>query len=276
MKKIIDKGLDLLRNNVLVKICEGGENWAVKIGLICLYFVVPVIGIATCIKYSNAIDMLLGAENASVLAGFACVPVCILLGYIADKMLEYVKPSIEQSKTNITNRGFFDVLALLFALIGIGLLITGIVKMFTDTFAMVLAYGVFGAASCFYFSIMLLSPEKLLNVRVQNSATPAQSLISLVGFLIKATYRIIPFAFGLLMVSIVIGGFSMLFSEGNTYYGVAQVSGFASTVSLGALLPLISYLLFLSYYFILDLCIAIFRTADATEKVADAKGAKAK
>ena len=267
MKKIIDKGLNLLRKDGLVRVCEAGEKWTAKIGLICLYFVMPLIGIGICIEYDTFINRVFGGEAACVLVALACIPVCILLGYIADKMLEYVRPSIEQSKTNITNKGLFDIFALLLTITGIVLFTVGNIAMFTDNFVESLTYGIFGAVVCFYFSIMLLSPEKMLNVRAQNSASPAQSLISLVGFFIKAAYRAVPFAFGLLMVSTVISGIELLV-DGSGY----GVMNFANKFGEAAFLPLIAYLLFLLYYFVLDLCISFFRTADAAEKIADAKG----
>lgn len=259
MKKIFDKGLVIFKNNKLVNLFTHAETWAEKIGLICLYIGMPIVGIGFCCNYEEAISRMIG-EPAAIAVGF--VVACILIGYIAEKMLEYVRPSIDQAKTNIVNGAFFDVLAFLF---GIITLITGIATVvmlcngeFSDA---VKAFAVF--VLTLYFVTILMSPEKMLNVQIKESATPAQSLISLISFLIKAAYRMVPVAFGVTMVVMLVNGIDLAFVAKSV--SPFKLESYLEDVGFASLLPLIAYFLFLAYYFVLDLCMSLFRIADAVE-----------
>ncbi len=259
MKKIFDKGLVIFKNNKLVKFFINAETWAEKIGLVCLYIGMPIVGIAVCASHDALIDRMYG-EPAAVAIGFAVA--CLILGYIADKMLEYVKPSINQAKTTIVNGAFFDVLAFLCGIVTLATAIATIGLLFDGSFTEAIQ----AAAICLlslYFAVMLLSPEKMLNVRIQESATPAQSLISLTAFLIKAIYRLVPVAFGAVMVVCIVSGIDLA----TVSYQLSgyKILSYLSTFITSALLPLIAYFLFLAYYFVLDLCMSLFRIADAVE-----------
>ena len=259
MKKFFDKGLVIFKNNKLVDFFTRAETWAEKIGLICLYIGMPLVGIAVCINHDRFFDVMLDSA-ALVAVGF--IIVCLLLGYIAEKMLEYVRPSIDQAKTNIVNGDFFDVLAFLFGIITLVTGIATVVLLFSGEFTDAAT----AAAVCIlalYFAVMLLSPKKMLNVSVQESATPAQSLISLVAFLIKAAYRMVPVMFGVAMVLCVINGIDLAACSRSVFD--YKLTASISTFLISALLPLIAYFLFLTYYFILDWCMSLFRIADAVE-----------
>lgn len=258
MKKLFDKGLTLFKNNHLVNFFLKAETWSEKIGLLCLYIGMPVLGVIVCISQDRAIDRMY-INPVLVAVGFAIVS--ILFGYIADKMLEYVRPSINQAKTNIVNGAFFDVLAVFMLLITVACVIGAGVMLFNGEFTGTVA-AIVGGALTLYFAVMLLSPEKMLNVRVQESATPAQSLIAISAFLIKAAYRLIPFAFGAMMVVCMINAVDLAAAS---YVSEYSVENFLETFATSAMLPLIGYFLFLLYYFVLDLCMSVFRIADAVE-----------
>ena len=259
MKKFFDKGLNIFKNDKLVGFFKHAETWSEKIGLICLYVCMPIVGIGFCYNYGAALNKVV-AHPALLAVGF--IIACFLFGYIAEKMLEYVRPSIDQAKTNIVNGSFFDVLAFLF---GIITLISGIVAI------VLLCSGEFQdfvgtVAVCIltlYFVTILTSPEKMLNVQIKDSATPAQSLISLVSFLVKAAYRMVPVAFGVALVFAVVNGIDFAFIM-KTVSPLKLIS-YLESFGFYALLPLIGYFAFLTYYFVLDLCMSLFRIADAVE-----------
>ena len=259
MKKIFDKGLVIFKNNKLVKFFINAETWAEKIGLVCLYIGMPIVGIAVCASHDALIDRMYG-EPAAVAIGFAVA--CLIFGYIADKMLEYVKPSIDQAKTHIVNGAFLDVLAFLSGIIA---LISGIVALVTICMGHVI-FALSSLVVCgltLYLAVMFLAPTKMLNVSVQDSATPAQSLIAITALLIKASYRLVPFAFGVAMLLSVANGIDLAFIT-HTIPKLTLLT-FVYTLLYSALLPLIGYFVFLGYYFVLDLCMSLFRIADAVE-----------
>ena len=258
MKKLFDKGLTLFKNNHLVNFFLHAETWSEKIGLMCLYIGMPVLGVIICISQEATIYLM---HINPVLVAFVFAIISILFGYIADKMLEYVRPSINQAKTNIVNGAFFDVLAVFMLLITVACVVCANIMLFNGEFTEMFAT-IVGGALALYFAVMLLSPEKMLNVRVQESATPAQSLIAISAFLIKAAYRLIPFAFGAMMIVCVVNGIDLAAANRISEY---RITDFVETFATSAMLPLIGYFLFLVYYFILDLCMSVFRIADAVE-----------
>ena len=259
MKKILDKGLNVLRNNKLLDFFKRSENWVERIGLMCLYFVFPILGIVFCVKYAKGLHAMLGSATG---VAIAFVVISILGGYIADKMLGYVKPSIDQAKTNIVNGALFDVLAFVFGIVALASGVMTIYDICTGAFV-----GGFTALVVFalslYCAVLLLSPAKMLNVHVQESATPAQSLIAILSLLVKASYRLVPFAFGAVVILCLVNGISMTFVGKIVYH--ARLFNFVYMFIVAALLPLIGYLMFLAYYFVLDLCLSLFRIADAVE-----------
>ena len=267
MKKFIDKALGILRHKGLVNVFLRGETWAEKIGLACLYFVLPVLGIVFSAVYFRGLNRFLGSGAAIVIAiGFAVA--CIILGYIADKMLEYVRPSIDHAKTDIVNNAVFDVVAVVFVIAalasGVATLISlfsgHIVSMFTTLVMFVLSM---------YFAVMLMSADKMLNVRTLASATPAQSLIAITALVVKAAYRIVPFAFGAMVILSVVSGADMIIVS--QHATIPNMMNFVYTLIGTAALPLLAYFVFLVYYFLIDWFCAFFHIADSVEKISDSK-----
>ena len=267
MKQIIDRALGLLQRRGLVNGFLRGETWAEKIGLACMYFVLPLLGVIFAVTYSRGLNRVLGPGTPVAIAvGFAVA--CIIMGYVADKMLEYVRPSINHAKTDIVNNAFFDVLAVVCTIASIGFGITTIALLFmgqiTAMFMMLVLF-----ALSMYFAVMLMSADKMLNVKTMASAGPAQSLIAITGLLVKASYRLVPFAFGLLVVLGVVSGLDMIIVS--QHATIPNMMTFMYSLVGAALLPLVAYFVFLVYYFLIDWFCAFFRIADAVEKISESK-----
>lgn len=257
MKKLIDKGLDFLRNHTYLDFLGSNEHWLVRIGLICLYAVIPVLSLILIANFESGFERIYGNVLLIVVAVLFA---CIVMGYVADKMLEYVKPTIKQSQTNIINGALLDVLSVILLLCGVAILISGLVIGIRVESFSIFMYSVFAFVGLEYMVSMLLNPEKTLSIKVQESATPAQSLIAISSLLIKAFYRLVPVIFGSTMILSVISLLGMLFADSLTVYTLESA---ISTFVIGALTPLIGYFLFLINYFILDVFSALFRIADA-------------
>jgi hypothetical protein len=120
-----------------------------------------------------------------------------------------------------------------------------------------------------YFAVMLMSADKMLNVKTMASAGPAQSLIAITGLLVKASYRLVPFAFGLLVVLGVVSGLDMIIVS--QHATIPNMMTFMYSLVGAALLPLVAYFVFLVYYFLIDWFCAFFRIADAVEKISESK-----
>lgn len=280
MKKFIDKALGMLGNKGLVNVFLRGEMWAEKIGLTCLYFVLPVLGIVFSAVYFRGLNRFLGSTNCfrgmhhllgsgtAIVVAIGFVIACIILGYIADRMLEYVHSSIDHAKTDIVNNAVFDVVAIIFAIVAlfsgvatlVSLFLGHIVSMFSALVMFVLSM---------YFAVMLMSADKMLNVRTLASATPAQSLIAIIALVVKAGYRIIPFAFGAMVLLSVVSGIDMIIVS--QHATIPNIMNFVYQLIGAATLPFVAYFVFLAYYFLIDWFCAFFRIASSVEKISESK-----
>lgn len=267
MKKIIDRALGVLRKGGIVNMFLRGETSAKKIGLACMYFVLPVLGIVFSAVYFRGLNRFLGSGAAIMIAiGFAVAS--IILGYIADKMLEYVRPSIDHAKTDIVNNAVFDVVAVVFGIIAVTCGISALISLFsghiTNMFTMLV-----GFALSLYFAVMLMSADKMLNVRTMASATPAQSLIAITALVVKAGYRLVPFAFGAMVILSVVTGIDMIIVS--QHATIPNMMNFVYTLVGTAVLPLVAYFVFLVYYFLIDWFCAFFHIADSVDKISESK-----
>lgn len=260
LKKYVDMGLDFLRRQSLWNVLSSCEKWIALAGVIGLYAVMPLVLIAVSIYLGDAM-ILLG------------IPVCIIAGYIAEKMLDYVRPTIEHSPTKIVNSGLLDILAVLIGLFAI--------VVFFASFYFVIETGNFVDFFCdqlfcvawVYFMFMLLASKQSLNIEVCESAGPAQSLLSIMSLLIKAIYRMTPVLFGGLVLFALFTMMSLFFM--NPWLLAHEFQYATMVLGIAAFLPLTAYFGFLFCYFIVDFFVAFFHIADNSEKCSE-KEPKAK
>ena len=265
MKKYIDMGIEFVRKHTYFNFIEIGESWIEKIGVWGLYFVFAAMIFLICMVNWKTIDYAFGNP---LLVFLMAALASFFVGYVADKTLEYVKPTIKSAQTRLVNGAILDLLAIIVAL--------GSVVAFFSLFYISIRAGLImpflsgllilvGGA---YLTAILLNPEKSLNVKISDSATPAQSFIALLSVFVKLFYRLVPVAFGVLMIIAVLQGFDLLFAK---YVSEYTIEGFVSSLSIGALLPLIGYFLFLLYYFFIDYIASILHMASDVKKIAESK-----
>lgn len=267
MKKYIDGGLSFLRKQAFQNYLEPSEKWLAKIGLGCMYFAFPVIALVFIIRYHRAITMICGS---SILVALGVVIACLFAGYIAEKMLEYVKPTISGAQTKIVNGAFLDVLAVLSVLATIVVFFVSLVSAIKQGSFEIFFGGMLGSLVCGFFAAMLMEPQKALNIKIEDSATPAQSLIAICSLLVKASYRLVPIAFGAIAIVGLVCGIHLVFSDGS----VNLIMLFAKLALGGALLPLIGYILFLVYYFVLDFLESFFSMSNDVKVIAESKDSR--
>lgn len=255
LKKYVDMGLNFLRRHSLWNFLSSCEKWIALAGLICLYGVAPLVLTALAIYMEDAFVLLY-------------IPVGIFAGYIAEKMLDYVRPTIERAPTKIVNSGLLDILSVIIAFGAVGLFFGSFVMAIDAGSFIPFIAGQLGAVACVYFFYMLLSAKQSLNIDICEATSPAQSLLGIISLLVKAAYRMTPILFGMLIVLSTFM-FMSVFFENNSWLMEVLFNEAIAGVMYGAFLPLIAYFGFLFYYFIVDFFVAFFRIADNSEKCSD-------
>lgn len=235
----IDDLLSFLRkHHTFVNFLDKTEGWLVKAGLWSIYLIIPILSVAIGINF--------GVNGWYILM---CIISCMILGYIADKMLEYVKPTIFQSSTKIVNGAIFDVISVVFGLGGVVAFFVCLCLSIKHENFNICLYGLSILWACGYVLSLSLSPKKTLNIEIIDTATPAETFIGIVSFVVKAVYRLVPAIFGFIMILIVFNIVSLLGAENLSIFGAY---GLIYGICTGTLMPFCGYLVFLSYYFIVD------------------------
>lgn len=265
---LVDKLLNYLRKKIYFDFLEYNENWLIKSGLFCLSYVIPVVTIITAIT-------LLVRTNVSANILWISVVVCVLsvlYRYVAEKMLVYVKDTINKAVTRISSPVLLDVLTVCIGFSG--LLVLG----FSICFAIqgsdwnTFFSGLFLFIFCEYCMALLLNPQKSINVVMDKNATPADNFIGIMSVLVKSLYRLVPVIFGSAMIFCVIHLFEILFAKAGTPIYAVIASGYSAAICFCmALLPLVGYLLFLFYYFAIDICVSFLQIPQKLEEISKQK-----
>ena len=253
----IDSLLDKLRKGYLLNFFEDNQKWLTKYGLYGLYLSVAL-GFISAIALPNMYKI--KDEVAfGIFVGFFFF--CFIAHYLAVKFLPNVDSMLANTPSKLRSKAFLDSFALIFSILGISALGIGIFFGILEENFNTFMYGVFGFILCEYLVSLCLKPE-LLNVSVENGINAAEELLGLTSFFIKASLKLVPIIFG---SSVIFGIFSlsgMLFVK---YEYMGEISAdflFVCFIYAGALSPIIGYLAFLSYYFIIDIILAILFNSD--------------
>jgi len=265
---LIDNLLKYLRKKTYFNFLESNENWLVKSGLFCLSYIIPILSIIATIA------ILVRAELNAVILWIPVI-VCILsvlFRYTAEKMLSYVKDTINKATTKISSGALLDVLTVFIGFGGLVVLCASIYFAITTGDWNTFLSGVFMFIFGEYCMAMLLDPVKSINIVIEKNATPAENFVGIFSVLAKSLYRLVPVAFGSAMIFCVIHLLDILFvAEGTAVYSVMG-SAYEAFYCFGmALLPLVGYLLFLFYYFTIDICVSFLQIPKKLEEISKQK-----
>lgn len=251
----IDKFLDFLKSKINIRFLENNETVLVQVGLFCLTYIIPVLSIFA----GTFIGLRYGLGVKAVLSGWVLALICIFLRYVADKMLPYTKSVLQKSPSQISSRSVLDIFTVSVGLAGVIYLIFSIYNIFTArTVAVGFDSFLSGLIVFFvseYIMAMLLNPKESLNINLEKETSAAGELIGVCSLVIKAMYRMVPVIFGFSMIAAVLMILLLMLSRNLTPASLFDLGEMLSM----ALLPFVAYVLFLVYYFVLDLCMAFLR-----------------
>lgn len=184
-----------------------------------------------------------------------------VMHYIGSRMLVGGRVVLRNAPTDISSQDYLEVLGLCCILMFAGSLVGGLyVAVKTSDFDF-LWYGLGLSMVALSFASMYLNPS-IINAQVKPSASAGEDAIAISALTLKTFIRLSPMVFSLLTLA---GGATLGWSalklikqdEVQMYIvGFTSFSGFG-LASLGLLYPLISYLVFVSGYLVLDMARSI-------------------
>lgn len=249
---LIDKLLDFLRSSYSYDFFEKNENWLTKAGLFGLY-VLALLGLILSIVFPLRHDL-----DFDTYFGFGIVWffLCFIFHYTAWKFLPALSHIIQTTPTKLSTKAFLDTLALIAGIAGVVSIMSGLLLWIEKSSIELFITGIFIFIICEYMLSLCLHPENL-NIKLNEQISVGEEFLGLISFFMKSFIKLIPIVFGLGIVFGIINLLELLLVKSNFLEQQVEMVSDIWTLFAIALLPVIGYLLFLVYYFVIDLAIAI-------------------
>jgi len=218
--------------------------------------------------------LVVGVKTDSVrliLMGLGAILLVSVLQYAAKEFLAALDRLNKTTAARMASAAFLNCFALVNILGGIFILVgLGYVAIKTRSWGLSLQ-GVFAFLVGEYVAILSLNP-RALNISLAGQSSAGEEAVGVYTFLVKVWLRLVPIAFAL---GTVIGTLQLLYaialSFGRTSEAQAMEYGFegAYTTIVAALQPTVGYVLFLTFYFLLDIARALLAVPGKLDALAE-------
>lgn len=256
--RLVDSLLNACRRLLSEKRVRWVDRTGANVGGYAMYGLIVVLALLFIVVAIRVDDVSL------FLIAIALVPAGIVLQYVALKMLGTVERLIASSRTELTSSGFLDVVALINILAAVLAPLAGLVSALSLGDLTPLLSGLFFMVLCGYTAAIALNPH-VVNVHLARSASIGQEAVGIITFLMKGFYRFTPVGFGVLVTLATISAVVMLIGaivgEVNAYAAPTQAMATLGLTLVAVLLPLLSYVVFVLLYLVIDLYRSIFLIA---------------
>lgn len=264
----INRFFDYLRGRINGKIL-GSEKAFSQIGLSGLY-VSGILGVIFSIVAKVRYD----APFLSMLVLMLLfIVISLVLHYVAFMMMPALDKLIQNAPTRMSSANVLSVTALFVGASGLLALILGIYTGFFAEKGYVMSTeigmpkcffaGLFTFIFCEYWMALLLEP-KVLNVEIVEKTSVGEEFIGLTSFFAKGCLKLVPVVFGTAVAFAVIQLVIMLFDSDMMFDQMSTLMYLLSS----AFLPLLMYVVFLSYYLTLDIIMAVLGLPARLDKIA--------
>jgi hypothetical protein len=249
----IDQLLGKLKSGYFADFFDKNEKWLTKYGLYGLYLL-ALLGLLASIVFPIRYEGFPWQRSLGM--GIVWFLTCIVAHYIAYKLLPALGKIIKATPTKLSSYAFLECLAMIFGILGIISLLGGLYLWAkTSSFDSFLV-GLLLFIACEYVFALCINP-KLLNIEEDKQTTAGQEFIGLLSFAMKGFLRLIPIVFG---AGVILGVFDvseLLFKKFEYMGEVIEKCLQIARLGFVVILPLIAYVLFLAYYFMIDLANAV-------------------
>ncbi len=251
--KLIEKILGSIRKLLTPKLLGFFSKWLTILGhysLLIASILALLIGIIGAIRLESFM-FFLTALGFSILV--------LVIQYIADKFSHAGEILIKNNPTSLSSTAFLDSLGLLAMIGGIVALLVNLYFAIKSPSLNALLTGVGLFVFLEFVALIALNPE-LITVDVVKETTAGEEAIGILTFFIKKIIKLVPILFGLGViigtVMLLVSSFD-LFSNERMLFAPAKIEWSYSLIISSGLLPLLSYILFVLYYLVIDIIRAI-------------------
>ena len=245
----IEKFLRYLKKGFLADFFDGNDKWFTKAGLIGMYiFALQGLLFSFIVPFRFDINFF-PCFGAGVLWFF----VIIILHYICWEFLGAIVSITKTTRLKLpSNLAMLDSMALVTGILSVISFFAGIFIWIKTSDSGGLFLGVGGTVLFIYIMSFCLNPEKL-NIEVTDKTTPGEEFLSIISFFMIGYLKFVPILFAIGILGGIVSFTELIFTNEFTQNDLVEVF---STFSF-LVLPLVSYFIFLFYYFIIDLALAV-------------------
>ncbi len=249
---LIDKLLDCLRSGYFSDFFEKNEKWLTKTGLLSLY-ISALLGLLSSVVLPLRYDLHFWTCFGVGIVWFFS---CIVIHYTAWKFLPVLSHIIQTTPTKLSSKAFLDSLALIAGITGIISILGGLFLWIkTSSFETFIA-GIFIFIFCEYILSLCLNPKNL-NIEISEQTSVGEEFLGLISFFMKGFLKLVPIIFGSGIIFGIINLLELLFMKFEYMGQILTKTSEVGNLTAVSLLPVTSYCLFLAYYFVIDLAMAI-------------------
>ena len=177
------------------------------------------------------------------------------LQFLASSFLSSSARIIKGSKTSLSSTAYTDAIALLLLFMVVFFAFTGVRDALDQDELFPLLTGLSYCLSSLLVTGVILNPT-MLNIDMVDEQVAGEEAIGILSLLMKSSLRCIPAIFGVL---IIVGSIFMIlgiikeFTSDNSSEGYIYAMQGLAMVGIGGVLPMVSSLIFLFYYLLIDL-----------------------
>ena len=262
----IDKFLNNLKKGYFSDFLEKNEKWLVATGLFGLYLS-GVLGLLASLVLAMRYEFV---GYGTIGLGVVWLLLCVIIHYIAFKFLPTLSHLVKNTPTQLSSKSFLDSMALLAGIAGILSLLGGLYWWIKTSSFDPFVVGIFVFIFCGYILSLCLVPKNL-NIEIIEKTSAGEEFLGLISFFMKGFLKLVPVLFAAGVILTIINIIELLFAKFGSMDQInmqyVEIGNYANL----SLLPLTAYFLFLLYYFVIDLAMAILVVPG---KLDDLKGAK--
>lgn len=260
--RLLEKIVDWLRGFMTEGVLEFCIKWATKIGHWAL-IAAAGIGFLFCIIFAIRAN-----DFFAFLIGIGWVILVFVVQYTAVRFAPAGDKLINNNPTRLASRAFLDCVAFLALLGGLVMFIMGAVNAIRgaglETFLMGL-----GILIITWFVALVAFNPQTASMEIVDEASAGQEAIGIITFFLKKILRLVPIAFGVGIVVFTIMLFIHMFKLFGSQYGFAMKIGMmdANQILTFALLPFLTYILFVLYFLVIDVIRAILSVPEKLDNL---------
>ncbi len=218
-------------------------------GISILTLVWLLVGLTFSIEHSIKWSFSISAGLAFFIGGVIC-------HYSAFKFLPKSRELIQSSKTKLSSSAYLDLHALIFFVLLVVSLPCGIYLSTKIEAIFPLFTGIIIFITSYFFLKYSLVPSEL-NIEVDEKSTSADDILGISSFWIKGMYKLTPVIFFSFVLAAFVQTLDFVFTDYQSPSDILLNFFSFLFLSIGLFSPILGYLIFISYHFIIDIVQAV-------------------